>query len=553
MLRFLLFITFFITLSYSEASFSKSISYLAVEKQNNTIEDILLKDKQHLFKPFSNKHSKFGFTHKVFWLKIKIKNYRTNKKDIVIELHHPSLDYINIYQYKSGTLILKKELGDLRPYRKSLIMPNPSYLFTLEPLEERIVFIKIKTDGTMNLGISIQKLNDYIHTSTTEVKWLTFYIGAVFIMFMYNFIIFMIIKNISFLYYVLFHLFYLLFTLTLSGITFELFWPNMPQLNLYVIPITIPLVGIFSILFFIHFLNIQHCSKRLHRFLLFLILLCILVLFFIPISNYHITIIIDSLLSFIISLTLFIAGIYLYIYKKNINALFYFIAWSFLAIGIIISHLSNIGIIPSYFLTTFASQIGSFFEVLLLSIGLAYYYNHLKKDHEKLTDINHRLEHLSNTDALTQCYNRRYFYTHVNHLLSLTTHNDFFLVMLDLDYFKKINDTYGHEIGDKVLQIVTETSHKYLNEEDIFARYGGEEFVLFIPQSNREKITKLATSLTKAIKDININSIPDLQLSVSMGIAQSNKHLETLLSNADKALYHAKNTGRDKFCFYNDI
>jgi diguanylate cyclase (GGDEF)-like protein len=553
MLRFILSILLLSSSLLAQTSSKIDISYISLQNKNSSIQKILQKDADKLFKPLQKTHTKFGFNNKVFWIKADIKNTSSKVNTMILELEHPSLDYIDIYQKISHTLILKKKLGDLRPYDSSMFIPNPSYKFNLKPHERKIFFIKIKTQGTMNIGINIQDRDTYIRASNTQIRWLTFYIGAVFIMILYNFIIFIIIKNISFLFYVLFHAFYLLFTLTLAGITFELLWPNNPEINLYIIPISIPLVGIFSILFFITFLNIKTYAYKLYLFLLFSIIACIITLLSVFIFNYHSILIVESILSFMIAITLFIGSISLYLYKKNINALLYFIAWNFTTLGIIIAHLSNIGIIPSFFLTSFSAQIGSFFEVLLLSIALAYYYTNLKKSHDKLSNINKKLEYLSNTDILTQCYNRRYFYSHVQQLLPNISQNNFFLLMLDLDYFKKVNDTFGHEIGDKVLYAVAQICIQRIADNHIFARLGGEEFVLFVPHSNKKDITHLAKQLLHSISHIKIESVPNLTLSVSIGISQNEKHLNLLLSHADKALYYAKNAGRNTFYFYNDI
>lgn len=555
-MKLVLFITiFFHTLIFAQSEIDTSFSYIKLENKKYTLDDIVGKSKENLFSPLEKDYSKFGFTDSIFWIRILIKNNTSIDKIQILELNHPALDTIDIYKLEDQKLLLKKELGDLRVYDQSTFMPNPNYEFTVSPGQEKIFFIKIVSTGTLNIGMSVQDIKTYNLDSSTQVKWLTFYFGAVFIMLIYNFIIYLIVKNRSFLYYALFHAAYLLFALSLSGISFELFWPNTPSINQYVLPVTMPLTGAFGILFVIHFLNIKLVSPKLYKFLFSLMVISFMVSPLPFITGYSVAIQLGSILTFIIALTLFIVSLYLAIFNKNANALFYFIAWSFFCVGVVISHLSNIGIVPSTILTNFSSQIGSFFEVLLLSIALAYYYNNLRKKHIELTYTNEELLTLSHTDMLTKSYNRRYFYEKVNQYL--TTIKDqkrkFSLLMLDLDHFKNINDTYGHDSGDRVLALFAEICRNMIREDDIFARFGGEEFVLFLPDTDKKTAIEIAKRINNTISKSKIDSQPDLSFTVSIGISHNTADLEKLLDKADKALYHAKHSGRNTFILYDDI
>ncbi len=555
-MRFLLFITIlFHTILFAQNDISLSFSYIKLENKTYTLNEIIEKSKQGLFSALDKNHSKFGFTDSIFWIKVYSKNHSSIEKVQILELNHPSLDYIDIYELEDQHLISKKELGDLRVYDKSTFMPNPNYKFSILPGQEKIFFIKITSSGSLNIGISVQSLNAYNKYSSTQIKWISFYFGAVFIMLMYNFLIYLIIKNRSFLYYIFFHLSYILFALGLSGIAFELFWPDTPQINQYLLPSTMALTGAFSLLFAIHFLDIKNISIKLNNFLYTLVIISFLISLSSFLTEYSFSIQLSSLLSFFIVVNLFIIALYLVLFKKNKNALFYLIAWSFFMIGVAIAHLSNVGLIPSTTLTSFSSQIGSFFEVLLLSIGLAYYYNHLKDEHKELEYINDRLLILSHTDMLTQSYNRRYFFDKVNQLLNENRHTKrkFSLLMLDLDYFKNVNDTYGHDVGDQVLKSFATICKSMIRENDIFARLGGEEFVLYLPDTDKTTAIEIAKRINTAVSHAKIDDIEELKVTVSIGISYNTFELKQLLDQADKALYKAKNSGRNTFVLYDNI
>ena len=553
-MRLLLLISLlFHTLLYAQEDVSSNFSYIQLDNKTYTLDKILQKSKQNLFSPLDKDHSKFGFTDNIFWIKINIKNNTATTQKQVLELNYPSLDAIDIYELKGQNLILKKELGDLRPYDKSTFMPNPNYTFSLLSFEEKTFFIQIVSTGSLNIGTSVQDTHTYNISSSTQIKWLSFYFGAVLIMLMYNFLIYLMIKNKSFLYYVLFHLSYIVFALGLSGISFQLFWPENPNLNQYVIPMAMSLTGAFSLLFSIHFLDIKLINRKLYQFLYTLAIISFLTSLVPFIYGYSLGSILGSLITFMIAIILFILSLYLAVFKKNINALFYFVAWSFFCVGVVISHLSNIGIMPSTMLTSFSSQIGSFFEVLLLSIGLAYYYSRLKDEHRELTYSNDQLRLLSHTDMLTKSYNRRYFNEKVKQYLMAITgkkKENIALLMLDLDYFKNINDKYGHDTGDKVLISFVNICKSLIRKDDIFARYGGEEFVLFLPHTDKNTAFTLAKEINTKLSNYIIISAPRLQVTVSIGISTNTFELEALLKQADKALYQAKDAGRNTLIVY---
>jgi diguanylate cyclase (GGDEF)-like protein len=128
----------------------------------------------------------------------------------------------------------------------------------------------------------------------------------------------------------------------------------------------------------------------------------------------------------------------------------------------------------------------------------------------------------------------------------------FAVLMMDIDHFKQVNDTYGHPAGDYVLKVVAAALSSNVREEDTVARIGGEEFVVSSPYTNRLAAIVLAERLRKAVEALDIqyegNRIP---VTISIGIAlqpNDGDGLDTLLAAADERLYMAKQTGRNRFC-----
>ena len=163
-----------------------------------------------------------------------------------------------------------------------------------------------------------------------------------------------------------------------------------------------------------------------------------------------------------------------------------------------------------------------------------------------------RLTELATTDGLTGLFNRRYFMemaeTQLN--LALRYGKNFSLLMFDLDHFKKINDTYGHDAGDEVLRNVADTMGQILRSTDIFGRVGGEEFAVAMPETDAPTAVEVAERLREQFMEsiVQTNAGP-VRYTASMGIAplsDSGTVLSQMIKWADVALYQAKNNGRNR-------
>jgi diguanylate cyclase (GGDEF)-like protein len=171
--------------------------------------------------------------------------------------------------------------------------------------------------------------------------------------------------------------------------------------------------------------------------------------------------------------------------------------------------------------------------------------------------LQQELAKLANTDALTKILNRRALFTRgaQEYKLARKYKHDLTIILIDIDYFKKINDTYGHPVGDAILFELAQLIRCNIRKEDIFARYGGEEFAVLLRRSDTENSLKIAEHLLEKIRNhiFHINN-NDITLTISIGLSQlSPEHssIDTMISNADKALYHAKKQGRDRVKLYN--
>lgn len=171
------------------------------------------------------------------------------------------------------------------------------------------------------------------------------------------------------------------------------------------------------------------------------------------------------------------------------------------------------------------------------------------------------LQQLARTDSLTGLFNRRHFFELAEKEINKSVRYDRSLsvILLDIDLFKRINDKHGHLVGDHVLTHFGDLLHKAIRTSDTAARYGGEEFVILLPETGTAQAMTFAERLRRWVEDspVQIDDIV-IHITVSVGVAgnDSKKKMETLdllISQADQALYQAKNAGRNQvICFEED-
>lgn len=177
-------------------------------------------------------------------------------------------------------------------------------------------------------------------------------------------------------------------------------------------------------------------------------------------------------------------------------------------------------------------------------------------------DLHHKkeqMQHLSRTDGLTGLFNRSYWELRAKEEIARARRNytPLALVLLDVDYFKRINDTYGHAQGDLVLQQLSQLLQRNLRETELLGRYGGEEFAIILPGSTKQEAHKTAERLRDLVARLEFGDPANhtLHCSISLGIAAFADGLgdfSSWVKAADKALYQAKRQGRNQTVIYKD-
>jgi len=176
-----------------------------------------------------------------------------------------------------------------------------------------------------------------------------------------------------------------------------------------------------------------------------------------------------------------------------------------------------------------------------------------KDKSERITQESQKYKEMAVVDPLTGTLNRRGFNGVIDQMLNASDINRASIIMLDIDWFKAINDTYGHLLGDRVLSMLGNLLNNKVREHDEVGRWGGEEFIIFCPNTSSEGAMKLAENLRKSMTAIKLDDKTS-PITVSFGVASIDNHSwEVALEHADIALYNAKSDGRNCVRVYQNI
>jgi len=198
--------------------------------------------------------------------------------------------------------------------------------------------------------------------------------------------------------------------------------------------------------------------------------------------------------------------------------------------------------------------LGFLFILIALSLvggQLNKFLRRYRRQNLQLKEAMDRIEELAITDELTKLYNRRQIIKIINDQMALAARgiNSFSICFVDLDHFKAVNDTHGHNAGDMVLVKTSELLASSVREVDRVARFGGEEFLIVLINSPVDRSVEVAERLRRRIEQANFKDVASgLRVTISIGVTQYQPHesLDDLLKRADDAMYRAKRAGRNR-------
>ena len=364
----------------SAKSYSNYLTYFEDVDGTLSIEDLQL-DSIDWRKP-AQAPPNFGFSNSVFWLKLELENVSQNKEEFVVSIPYPPLDTLNIY-VDTFNQVETFYLGDSLPFNSRPI-EHRDYILNIEiPPRSKVVFyFSITCECSLQFPITISERTEFqVYDTKTSVGH-GFFFGIVVIMTIYNFFLFLSLRDASYLYYVVYILCFGLFQGALQGFNFQYLWPNSISWNQVSGPIFIYLANIGACLFSIKFLHITYETKKILIFFkVVLFSLCSLL-----ILNPLLPLMVFDIAGASISLINCLLGIFVgtYLWAKGLrHARLFVVAWLVFLVCAAIFGLSAFGAFPRNYFVEHAIKFGWILEVILLSIALADRINQERQEKEK--------------------------------------------------------------------------------------------------------------------------------------------------------------------------
>jgi len=531
-----------------------------------TIEDILSGTYDNSFVASKDNYLSFGHTNDTIWLRLDADEILKDKQESYWLEVTDKLNSIDMFLVKEdGSYSVQKRGISNIDEQKIHFRSN---LFEIEDPTVKEIYIKL--DGQLPLNtISYLFTTDSFANKIIDYKFLTgIFYGFLTALLIYNLFLFFSLKEKAYFYYVLYMFSFILYQATLNSLDIELVGQLLPKwLFIKSAAISGNILFLFMILFSKEFLELKKYLPRFHKIgniLLGITIFSLITSFIIPdvtIANNF-----TSIFAVVVFIFLWLSGIFVWL-KGHKMARFYIVGWTVLLGSIIVQAFAFLSIIPFHpIIFEAVPAVGAIVEAIFLSLALGDKINIIKKEHQamqqSLTEtLEHKvkertqelesakldLEKLANTDRLTQIPNRVRLDFVLAEAIEHAQHHDapFSIILLDIDYFKEVNDEFGHQVGDLVLMNVAEILQNTIRPQDTIGRWGGEEFLVICPQTTLDDAVKLSEKLRQQLENHQFPVVHRKTSSFGVTSYVDGDTLNTLLFRCDKALYQAKEQGRN--------
>jgi len=552
------------------------VQVLVDQERVYKIDDIANNRVSLKFKNLSETGNSFGFDQSVYWISFTLKNDNKVNSSLILEYSYPLLDDLTLFtEDGQGGFILSKA-GDGLPFiSRELDYRNFLFHIYQKPGQTQTYYMRLQTDGSMQIPLYLWSSSSFIEYADSTAYAYGIYYGIMIILMLAATVAYFQWHQFLYLSYALYLFSFLLFQMALNGFGFQYLWSDMNGWVNRINSASIGLVVVFGFLFCGVFLRVWQQQDRFkHFYNLFMGIggLSIVLSLF---GDYTVAVKLAAASGILLPPIVLISNVYA-IRSGYRPARIFLAAWGIFLIGVFVAGLVYFGFLERNFYSHNSMQIASLLEILIL--GYVLMDNIRRLNYEKLSEsvaAKHLLEQLNEgleskvaertrelhsknkllsdlalRDSMTSLLNHN---TSIDHLDVMRTAaqrygHSLSVVMLDIDRFKLINDEYGHPVGDKVILAIADVLKHSLRESDSCGRYGGEEFIMLLPETPAEHAFELAESIRRKIMDIRIPGVDELEVSASFGVSvfDQAKPQVDLIGDADKALYQAKENGRNQ-------
>jgi diguanylate cyclase (GGDEF)-like protein len=523
----------------------------------------------------------------------------------ILSIDNPNLDSLVLFHLVGGQLVENIEMGDSLPFYQRPLQSNAfAYSFTLEQDQPHTFYLKINTSGSAHLPLTLWSPNQFSQAMESQSLLRGLQLGALCAFGLFALFISLTSGSFSYSYYAGYVLSMSLLVATINGLAFRYVWPNWPAVQQLMVPAILPIVVAFGIMFTEKVLQLKYHSIKMVRLCRGSAAYAVILSLISPLLDYSLAIHLDIASVLTIGILLLIMATQQALSGHKLARL-YLLGWFVMLCGAISSSLSYLGYLDLGLQPHTPMMLGLTFEIIFMSAVLAIRYNDERKAKlaiqrdalaqaerarlaredalmaesesnerleqmvqertleleitlRELNEVNEKLIEQTTIDSLTGVRNRNAFDKRLQAegRISRRQQTPMALLMLDIDKFKSINDNYGHLAGDQALRLVATCLQQQLRRPtDLVSRFGGEEFAIILPSTDEEGAWLVAEQMRHSVEAQQIawegKQIPlTISIGVSAAVIDSDDHPTRLLEEADRALYLAKNAGRNRVSLF---
>lgn len=562
-----------------------------------------------------------GYRTEPYWIRIDFRTGDLQARDWILEAASPLLDDLRVYLLQDGEVQQQWHTGDRLPFAERAI-DHRHFLFplTLAPQQQYRLLIYAYNTEAMEVPLQLARQDVFLAQDNTRATLDGAFYGILLVIAAYSGMVYLILRDASYLYYVSYVVSMLLFFLWQHGVAYQKLFPDLPLLQQHLAP---PLsLWIFAsvTLFFRSFLDLPRQVPRLwlaYKCLLALhAVLCVLI-WVLPYQSVIVLLVGNTVLSTLLAML----SIVPLAFAGTRPAQIILAGWGLLLVCLLFLAAARSGVIYNEFMSQYGLQLGISVEVLIFSVALALRIDEERNEkqralqqvdverierlraqelaleaekeasrlkeaalraekahserlqrlvEERTSDLEntlknleqaHReLERLSVLDGLTGVHNRRAFDDKLRELWAAAQRqgHPLSILMVDIDHFKQINDSLGHPCGDYVLKEFSQLLRHILHRPtDVLARYGGEEFAILLPDTPLSGAEVVATAIITRMQQHPYQwqgqrFTVTTSIGLSSQVPQPGAEMDTLVAQADQALYQAKQEGRNRWVSHRD-
>lgn len=563
-----------------------NVKYLYDENSSLTIDAIQNKK----FPKIINSQFTQGYKYGVAWFKLEFKN-ETKNEDFVLNFTEQIWSTLDLYIKQNNRWIVHKNGLNIPLNERAVQNATPAFNIHIPSGQKAIFYVYGNTIASQIGEFQLYTKKEFFNPSRiTILEWYMIYSFVLFAFILLNLYNLIITKERIYAYYVGYVLVYIVFISMHSGIYITLGFPNWHE-GLHVLG----QLTLFSLLLFsIEFLELKTTYPLMKKVFNWL---AIISLFFAVLLSQDVPNSTAASNVFFSAVLIIIVSVAIKILKEGFSGAKYYLLALMLYLPSMAMMAMNFNtILPNNDITRYSFLGGAFIEIFLFTLILTNRYKeanrakilaqnklleekklneehlifeienktnhlmitnqHLIKQTQELEEAKRQLTIEATTDMLSGLHNRRYFYeaSQISFYTAVRYSQSLSILMLDIDNFKNINDTYGHTFGDKVIRTVSKILKNLSRDSDIVARYGGEEFIILLPNTNINEAINLANRIRLDIqnKDIMFTADTIVSVTISTGATELNSEddieIEEFITRCDKALYQAKENGKNQVC-----